>query len=393
VSHPQTIKDLIPDPANARLHNSRNVGMIAAALQKVGAARSIVIDEDGQVLAGNATIQAAAEAGIENVRVIDADGQTLIAVRRTGLSPEEKKQLAYFDNRTAELADWNVEQIAADWEAGLPLEDFWNERELALLLEEAPHSEHEIDDFDEVPDQLPGAAALKPDMVFASEEIYDIPSLLPEMLAELPQPLDVWAGPDASDLAWEGWWLYCYGSDSVRGLDLSRTILAFYVDDVRFERWYTAPDVYVAKALNAGIPVAIAPNFSLWHGVPRAVHLFNTFRSRWLARYFQEAGLAVIPDVNWADERSFEFCLAGIPRRAPCVSIQVQTVSGEAETGRLKHGVGRAIRELDPESLLLYGGGRATKKALAGVLPDELSVVWLDSRVIRRHDRVMSKSQ
>jgi len=37
--------DLKPDPQNARKHTRRNVGMITDALQEVGAARSIVIDE------------------------------------------------------------------------------------------------------------------------------------------------------------------------------------------------------------------------------------------------------------------------------------------------------------------------------------------------------------
>lgn len=45
--------DLRPDPRNARKHNPRNIGMIEAALHEVGAARSIVIDEEGTILAGN----------------------------------------------------------------------------------------------------------------------------------------------------------------------------------------------------------------------------------------------------------------------------------------------------------------------------------------------------
>lgn len=57
-----TIRDLTADPKNARRHTDRNVSTIATALRKVGAARSIVIDEQGVVLAGNATIQAAAQA-------------------------------------------------------------------------------------------------------------------------------------------------------------------------------------------------------------------------------------------------------------------------------------------------------------------------------------------
>ncbi len=53
------IGDLFPDPRNARKHSPRNVGSITDALHKVGAARSIVIDEDNVILAGNATVEAA----------------------------------------------------------------------------------------------------------------------------------------------------------------------------------------------------------------------------------------------------------------------------------------------------------------------------------------------
>lgn len=108
----ETLADLKPDPRNARRHNPRNVGMLEKALNEVGAARSIVIDEQGVVLAGNATIEAAGRAGIERVQVVDADGETIIAVRRTGLTKTQKTRLALYDNRTAELADWDSEVIA-----------------------------------------------------------------------------------------------------------------------------------------------------------------------------------------------------------------------------------------------------------------------------------------
>src|SRR2546428_6228213 len=108
------IKDLVPDPKNARKHSPRNVGTIAEALRDVGAARSIVIDEDDVILAGNATIAAAADAGITHVQVVEADGNTVVAVRRRGLTPQQKARLAIYDNRAAELADgWGVDVLQA----------------------------------------------------------------------------------------------------------------------------------------------------------------------------------------------------------------------------------------------------------------------------------------
>jgi hypothetical protein len=128
------LRDLTPDPANRRAHNPRNVGVIVDALHAVGAARSIVIDENNVVLAGNATIDAAAEAGIEHVRVVEASGHELIAVRRRGLSAEQKRALALADNRAAELATWDLDQLRADAADGLDLASFFEPAELADLL-------------------------------------------------------------------------------------------------------------------------------------------------------------------------------------------------------------------------------------------------------------------
>jgi hypothetical protein len=138
------IKDLTPDPANARSHNPRNVGMVERSLNEVGAARSIVIDENGVILAGNATIEAAAAAGIERVQVVDTDGETIIAVRRSGLTPEQKKRLAIYDNRTAELAAWDVDTLGDFTAEGLDLGEWWQSYELNTLLNRTGDDPNEL---------------------------------------------------------------------------------------------------------------------------------------------------------------------------------------------------------------------------------------------------------
>lgn len=134
--HITHLSQLHPDRENARGHSQRNLDMIVRSLGEVGAARSIVVDEDGNVLAGNATIDAASIAGIENVRVVDADGETIIAVRRSGLTADQKKRLAYYDNRTAELAFWEAERMLADMEVGVDLSGMFSDKELAHILED-----------------------------------------------------------------------------------------------------------------------------------------------------------------------------------------------------------------------------------------------------------------
>ena len=106
-----SIKDLKSDHKNARRRTDRSAELIKESLQRYGAARSIVIDEDNRILAGNGTIEGAKEAGIDRIRVIETDGDEVIAVRRTGLTEEQKIGLALADNRTSDHSEWDQEML------------------------------------------------------------------------------------------------------------------------------------------------------------------------------------------------------------------------------------------------------------------------------------------
>jgi hypothetical protein len=103
-----SIQDLKSDARNARKRTDRSASLIAESLKRFGAARSIVIDEDGRILAGNGTVEGAKKAGINKLRIIEAEGDELIAVRRTGLTDEQKIGLAIADNRTSDLSEWDT---------------------------------------------------------------------------------------------------------------------------------------------------------------------------------------------------------------------------------------------------------------------------------------------
>ena len=128
---------LQPDPRNARSHSDENLALIADSLREVGAARSIVIDEHDVVLAGNATVEAARAAGLTSVQIVEAEGDTLIAVRRRNLTPEQKRRLALFDNRTAELATWDRDVLRSLAEE-TDLAGIFSDDDLACLLADAP---------------------------------------------------------------------------------------------------------------------------------------------------------------------------------------------------------------------------------------------------------------
>lgn len=144
----RSLGDVIADPHNARKHTARNMAMIERSLHEVGAARSIVIDENDTILAGNATVEAAMSAGFSRMRIIDADGHELIAVRRRNLTDDQKTLLSVYDNRSAELADWHAGTVLALADT-VDLSGAFNEweiRDLEKLAEDLGRKEQRADE-------------------------------------------------------------------------------------------------------------------------------------------------------------------------------------------------------------------------------------------------------
>jgi len=147
-----SLGQLKSDHKNARRRTDRSTGLIKESLERYGAARSIVIDEDNRILAGNGTVDGAKAAGIKNVRIIETDGTEIIAVKRTGLTEEEKVGLALADNRTADLSEWDQEMLHRLSEEH-DLEPWFNAEDLDELLNVTELEPEEGNtDPDDVPD-------------------------------------------------------------------------------------------------------------------------------------------------------------------------------------------------------------------------------------------------
>ena len=149
-----SINNLKSDHKNARKRTDRSAKLIAESLQRYGAARSIVIDEDNRILAGNGTIEGAKQAGIKNVRVIETDGSEIIAVKRTGLTEDEKVGLALADNRSSDLSDWDAEMLQQLSEEH-DIAPWFEQEDLEALLEQAEQLEPVEGNTD--PDEVPEA--------------------------------------------------------------------------------------------------------------------------------------------------------------------------------------------------------------------------------------------
>lgn len=111
------IKDLKFDDKNFNKHTEYGMSLLEKSLKENGAGRSILIDKDNNIIAGNGIIEAAGQAGLEKVKIIETTGDEIIAVKRTDLLLDSKKgrEMALADNATAAAdLEWNEGILAAE---------------------------------------------------------------------------------------------------------------------------------------------------------------------------------------------------------------------------------------------------------------------------------------
>lgn len=110
------IEDLTPDAHNFNQGTDEGRQLMQRSLTELGAGRSILVDRNGNVIAGNKTQEAAIKAGIRRVRVIETDGTELVAVKRTDIDIDSAKgrELALVDNLATQVnLAWDEAELEA----------------------------------------------------------------------------------------------------------------------------------------------------------------------------------------------------------------------------------------------------------------------------------------
>ena len=134
------IEELKFDKKNFNKHTENGMRLLEKSLRDFGAGRSILVDKDNNIIAGNGIVEAAQNAGITKTRVIETTGDELVVVKRNDveLDSDQGREMALADNATAaadlswdddllkdqfsqeELEGWDVN---LDWDADKEVED------------------------------------------------------------------------------------------------------------------------------------------------------------------------------------------------------------------------------------------------------------------------------
>lgn len=144
------VSDLIEDNLNANKGTDFGNDLMEKSFSKFGAGRSVLIDKNNKLIAGNKSKAKFEEIGGENVLIIDADRDTLIAVRRNDIDLEtpEGREFALADNATnkANLV-WDadvIEVLAEDVEV-----EEWGVELPGQINLSSKNKELNIDDFED----------------------------------------------------------------------------------------------------------------------------------------------------------------------------------------------------------------------------------------------------
>jgi DNA modification methylase len=152
------VDKLLPYPGNARKHSRKQIQQVAKSIDRFGFTNPVLIDDDGQIIAGHGRVEAAKLLGMQSVPTL----------RLFHLSAADKRAYIIADNRLAEKAGWDRELLAIELQALIDI-DFdieltgFETSAVDIILEDAHEATGKTaGPEDKAPDPLPGPAISQP---------------------------------------------------------------------------------------------------------------------------------------------------------------------------------------------------------------------------------------
>lgn len=146
------LKELIQDDKNMNKHNEYGMSLLEKSISKYGLGRSILVDKNNKIIAGNGVTETAGNLGLDDVIIVPTNGRQLVVVQRTDLDLDSKeaRELALADNAVAHVnLEWDEEQLqAVTEECGIDVKEWGVD-----LPELKPEDVKAEDDDFEVPDE------------------------------------------------------------------------------------------------------------------------------------------------------------------------------------------------------------------------------------------------
>ncbi len=150
----------------------------------------------------------------------------------------------------------------------------------------------------------------------------------------------------------------------------------FYIDDYRMQGLYYNPSKSFYRLSQYNF--LISPDYSLYRDMPKALQLFNVFKSRWCGAYWQSQGMTVIPNVSWGDASTFDYCFDGIMEGSV---VAVGTIGCKRSKLSFMRGYNEMLKRIKPSAIICFGS------LFAEMQGNIISIDYNSSRRVNRNGR------
>lgn len=316
--NPNSLK---PYENNPRV-NGEAVDKVASSIKEFGFQQPIVVDKDMVVIVGHTRLKASKQLKLKKVPVVVADE----------LTPEQVKAYRLADNKTNEIAEWDLDRLSEELDKILDIDmsDFGFD----LKVDEEIEEDEWVDDRE--PPMQHNVFENQDTMQFPCDNYYGIPEM------------------NGTDTVGDKFLRFCDWKEIDNPQDY---IAHFYYDDYKFIQAWREPDKYLERLRK--FKAVVSPDFSLYTDFPRALQILSCYSRQWCGAYWQYMGVDVIPDVVWGDKESFEYCFEGIPKNS---TVAVSTVGvkndldwNNKEDDMFLAGYNEMMNRLEPTTILFYG--------------------------------------
>lgn len=127
----------------------------------------------------------------------------------------------------------------------------------------------------------------------------------------------------------------------------------FFLDDYQFNRVWNQPDRY--KEMLSQFKCVMSPDFSTYTDFPMATQIYNHYRKHWLAAYWQEYGINVIPTISWGTKETYAWCFDGEPINGVVAISSVGTQNNCESKKLFLSGYREMVTRLEPKTIIFYG--------------------------------------
>lgn len=322
-----SIDDLKVYEKNARKHAEEDIDVIKNSIKQFGFNDPIGIwGKNNIIVEGHGRFLAAKELKLKNIPVVRLDH----------LTDDERRSYALIHNRSAELSEWDFDLLG---EEITDLKDITDFNELGFDFDLCSIFSEEK----EIPEKLdPSLRYNTFDNIekgyYESNNYYGIPEI------------------KKSDVVSDKMVRFCDWKEIPEN-ERKNYIAHFYYDDYKFIQAWKHPDKYIDRLKE--FKAVVAPNFSLYTDFPRVLQILSCYKRNWVAKYWYEKTINVIPQVVWGDKESFNYCFLGIPKKS-VVSVSTLGILQDndwngKDNNLFLEGYNEMLQRLEPTAVLFYG--------------------------------------